>query len=330
MKSATIAGAHVHAMRPDAARFASTMTRVVQLAGLLAVFANGACGSERATAPSTSSSPEPPSRQGPAPTVRAEARTPAKATSATNETRANESDRGETGSGHAGESVRTRCDSPDTDMLPVKWTDELGLSGIDSIEGKLKEEDPDAFGALALLEDRKRPKSCRQWEDLHQQGYEPDTTADESADGFARSRCRTLALLKEAKPATTSHLRILPWDESLLRWLPPTLISSADPERYRAAQAAAKRGATWPEFDKEAQAKRGRWPTELEVVEGDGFSLTLIRAIAWGDFNADHVDDVVTAVTNSDQEGSYSEHRLVVLTRTGPGKPFEIIESFGP
>ena len=129
-------------------------------------------------------------------------------------------------------------EEPSAGKFPVKWTDELELVDVSGIAKALEKSEPDGLGSLSILDDVKEPTSCVQWSRLHEQGYEPETTADMHADGFARARCLTLEWLRRARPAATSHLRSLAWSPELVRWLPPTVVATADPDRFKAAEKA--------------------------------------------------------------------------------------------
>ena len=83
-------------------------------------------------------------------------------------------------------------------------------------------------------------------------------------------------------------------------------------------------------FDKGLKAKQGRWATELEATHGEDEFVTQVRAIAWGDFDGDGIDDVVVAVVNSDPDSAYAEHRLLLMTRRSGDHLLETVKAAGP
>ena len=55
--------------------------------------------------------------------------------------------------------------------------------------------------------------------------------------------------------------------------------------------------------------------------------MVLMYPMAWGDFNADGMDDMALAVTNGATQGSLAYMRLLTVTRNGPSETLRVIET---
>jgi hypothetical protein len=212
--------------------------------------------------------------------------------------------------------------------LGVQWAKSLGLSRLDRAGALRDAEDRYGFGELALADAVVLPTTCNERERLRKQGYTPTNTVEGQNDDAANVRCNTLALLTRAHPARTSYVRALRWDASLLALLPAAFGSRIDPEHRAAADRASASGLSLAALDPKARAKPGSTPGSLVIEEGDGNGSILLYAQAWGDFNADGLDDFVVSVTNADTRGPYSEVRLVLLTRGNADERLRILETY--
>src|ERR1700739_3896870 len=119
--------------------------------------------------------------------------------------------------------------------------------------------------------------------------------------------CLTLQALQHAASATSSHVARLKWDEHILPLLPPQFAISVSVESMRKAEAAARRGQSWSDFDKSGTAATDG--VDQIVVRGEGF---LERLILWGrgDFNGDGVEDLLVQSLDTLTEGTYRNTRL--------------------
>ena len=120
------------------------------------------------------------------------------------------------------------------------------------------------------------------------------------------AKCLVLDALGHAKPARSSYVRDVSWDEHVLPLLPPQLAITVSDESERAANEAASRGQNWREFDP-AVAASSKGPDQI-VVTGDGF---IERLILWGrgDFSGDGSQDLLVQTLDTLTEGTYRSTR---------------------
>jgi hypothetical protein len=213
-------------------------------------------------------------------------------------------------------------------VFPVTWSKSLGLPDLDRAAALRDAEDPYGFGELSLGGDAELPVTCAQRARLREQGYTPANTVEGQNDDAANVRCTTLDLLTRARPARKSYVRSLRWDATLLRVLPAALGSRIDPKRREVVDRASAAGQSLRALDPRARAKPGSAPSSLVVAEGDGNVEILVLAQAFGDFDADGVDDVVVSVTHADTHGPYREVRLFVLTRSQPDEVLRVLATY--
>jgi hypothetical protein len=206
----------------------------------------------------------------------------------------------------------------------VQWSSELRLPALSGIAALLDTVDDQAFGALVHDGPASTPKTCREWSALHAQGFQPKNNLEAQPDNGAKVRCRTLEWLQRAKPSTVSFLDSFRWDPSALEMLPAALSTALSPEEQaRVAQATRKHESLKTLNPNLKSKKEGEGP--FEIREKD--STILIDEQARGDFDADGVEDIVLSVTNAVNRGSYSDVRLVILTRKTPTGVLTILQS---
>ncbi len=125
-------------------------------------------------------------------------------------------------------------------------------------------------------------------------------------------QCAILQELRGARPANSSFVAGLKWDESILPLLPPQLAINVSNENIRAAGAAAKANKSWADTDKTATASTDA--PDRVIVKGQGF---IVRLILWGrgDLNGDGVQDLLVQTLDTLTEGTYRYTRLFILTR---------------
>ena len=162
---------------------------------------------------------------------------------------------------------------------------------------------------------------------LAQRGHAPQPQAPDreiQAERSTMAECLVLHELRRAKPARSSYLRDLPWDERVLPLLPPQLAITVSAESERAASDAASHGRNWPDFDPSAAAS-AKGPEEI-VVTGNGFREQLIL---WGrgDFDGDGTDDLLVQSLDTFTEGTYRNTRLFVLTRRTANGRLSLVRS---
>lgn len=209
---------------------------------------------------------------------------------------------------------------------PIRWSKRVELQSLDDVQRQLDAARPDSFGDLELGGETVHPATCAEWTELHGRGFTPETTIDEGDDGLAKERCETLALLKRARPSKVSFVRKLGWNRGLLRLLPATIASQVDPDKRKAAAAAASAGQTFGQFDPKAKAKLAREVESLEISEGDRNGFIYLYPLVWGDVDADETEDLVVSVMNADAHGPMTSLRVMVVTRKSLNEPLRVVE----
>jgi hypothetical protein len=208
--------------------------------------------------------------------------------------------------------------------IPVKWWSGLELRSLAEAKHVYGDDAADSFGPLKRGGTTRQPRNCVEWTQLSAEGYEPvDGLAAQTDDG-AKLRCMTLLLLQRAQPSKTSYVRELAWDATLLPLLPAAVATAFNEQRKRAVERATARQESLAKLDPRAHAGRKQEDT-LEVIEGGGQTMILLHAEAWGDLDADGIEDLVLSVTNGATQGTYSYARLLVLTRSSASEPLRLI-----
>jgi hypothetical protein len=215
----------------------------------------------------------------------------------------------------AAQEVPVRTQAAAAETYPVRWWSGLGLKNSADAAALYAAPAPDAFGELQRGDVTHRPNDCREWTKLHAEGYKPTTTVEAQADSGAELRCMTLLLLQRARPAKTSYIRDLVWNSSLLSVLPASVATTFNAEREQAVAKAVSEGLALSRFDPKARGKTSDDEHTLEIIEGNGQTMIIVHAEAWGDFNGDGVDDVALSVVNGATRGTYSYVRLLTLSR---------------
>lgn len=203
----------------------------------------------------------------------------------------------------------------DVAAYPVRWWSGLELKNLADAGRLYAATQIDAFGDLERGGTTKRPRDCVEWTQLHANGYEPTSTVEAQADSGSKLRCMTLLLLQRAQPAKVSYVRDLAWDRSLLSVLPAAVATAFNKERENAVTAATSKGLTLAQFDRKAKVRPSQEENTVEIVEGDGHTMIVVHAEAWGDLNDDGVDDIALSVVNSATQGTYNYVRLLTLSR---------------
>jgi hypothetical protein len=192
---------------------------------------------------------------------------------------------------------RARPSRPES--FPVRWSDQFALATLSELDRRLAKVEVDGFGELSKQAMSVRPQTCDQWSELHREGFEPTTTVEEQPDGFAKIRCRTLALLRDAKPAKSSAVRDLKLEEGTLAELPAAIASAWSSEEVSAVADATRLGKSFQTFNPRAHGRVNPETRSFEIAEVPGQPSTIVVAQeAEGDFNRDDVDDVVISVIN--------------------------------
>jgi hypothetical protein len=200
--------------------------------------------------------------------------------------------------------------------LPIWISPALELSSAAGAAAKLAAEEELGFGALVHADTTITPKTCAERDRLKARGFEPANTLEEQPDSGAEIRCKTLRLLAHAQPSRASFVpKAL--DASLISVLPAAVASATSNDRLAQRDAATRAGQSLRQF--EARARGHTDPMGILVIRETGFDTSVnLELQARGDFDGDGEEDLALSVLNSADQGSWTEMRLIVLTRTAP------------
>ena len=208
--------------------------------------------------------------------------------------------------------------------MPVQWVDSLALRSLADIDARLTAH-YDYFGTLAHAGTRAIPTTCKEWLELHAQGYAAAGSSEARADDAAIARCVTLEWLRSARAAQRGWVRDIHWGELPLSQLPAALATTESPEREHAVLAASAAQRSLQDLDGSARIRRSPIANSCEITERDNQSNILLRVEAWGDFNGDGLDDVVATIINSRTQGDYQRTRLLALTRSAADQKLRVV-----
>jgi hypothetical protein len=168
------------------------------------------------------------------------------------------------------------------------------------------------------------PTTCEEWSVLKKRGFSPENTLERQADSGALIRCGGLEFLTHAAPSRVSYMKDV-LERVNTGILPAILATATSEEAVRARATAASQGMSLAQLTPDAKPGKAQLPGQLQIAEpASGTSIT-VNAQAWGDINADGVEDLLLSVLNTADSGSYFETRLLRVTRTAPHAPLSLI-----
>lgn len=135
--------------------------------------------------------------------------------------------------------------------------------------------------------------------------------------------CQAAKLILAARPARTSHVRALAFDETLperLPWQVAMIISGSEYDRI----AAERPDAMWSEVLFTPLTGFSSCGEHCAVYSDEGGDQT-VQLVARGDFDADGIEDVLIRSFDAVNGGSYRAIRMFVLTRLQPDGEIEMI-----
>lgn len=200
--------------------------------------------------------------------------------------------------------------------LPIWISPTLEVHSAAEAAAKLDAEDPLGFGELVHESTTVTPKTCSERDRLKARGFEPSNTLETQTDSGAEVRCKALRLLARAQPA---RIRFVPsaLEASVISVLPAAVASATSNDRLAQRDAAARLGQSLQQFEPRARGQTD--PAGMLVIRETGFGTSVnLELQARGDFDADGAEDLAVSVLNSADHGSWTEMRLMVLTRAAP------------
>jgi hypothetical protein len=210
----------------------------------------------------------------------------------------------------------------------VEWTKLVGISSLQDIDGQLTEnfDEPLEVEPVGGKGGRLTIRSCLDYLALTADGGDfvagnPSDTQIYHSDLLP---CRTLQILKNARPAQTSFLGAFQFTKDVVAILPPSVALLAG-DQTEAEEAAEKRGLSLKQFDpsiKSTGAQQDYLAVETKTWEGH------ISYLARGDFDGKGFEEVLI-----EREGHFKEvHRsgghadsLFILTRTTNSGPLKVV-----
>lgn len=209
-------------------------------------------------------------------------------------------------------------------VLDVRWTSALALNSLTEIDQRLAA--PWDY-PLEVSRRSGQPKkavitNCLSYFDLTRQGFESTPFAVQLVLG---ADCHALKALSQAIPAQRTHLAGFQLHEQVINDLPPDLSLILSKDDTRKVAAANKQGLSWREFQPITRVTRENSHTVL--VEGNGWNVR-IKIYAFGDFNADGLEDILVTTHGWLTEGTYATTRLLVLTRFQDGGRLHLVTEY--
>lgn len=179
-------------------------------------------------------------------------------------------------------------------------------------------------GELVRKEKFAHPDNCRRWRGLRSRGYAPKSALGKQIDAGALVRCGALEFLARARPSRVTHVRKLLVGAGPSA-LPAIVASATSPLAEQARDRAVAKGASLAEFLPTARNTPSELPGRLAIAEPSSESSVILNAEAWGDINADGVEDLVLSVLNTADDGTYYAMRLIHVTRLSPSSPLSVL-----
>ena len=222
--------------------------------------------------------------------------------------------------------VRAAADGPYT----VWWSAELELDSLERVEARLRRALwPDFPEGMKLYKAKGtghvtvQARNCNSLRNLSEEGYYGSNSSDIGVQHYHRSVCRAIALLGQAKPAPTSHLRDFLLSAEAVRYLPALV--NLQPSCHSICQAffGNKRGVSLTDFE---DIERIEVTNEDSLIVWTPGWRVKMSFIARGDFNSDGLDDILLVSHGGATEGTMRGADLYVLTRDEPGTALRVID----
>ncbi len=208
--------------------------------------------------------------------------------------------------------------------LEVRWTSALPLDSLAEIDQRLAA--PWEY-PLEVSRRSGQPKkavitNCLSYFDLTRQGFEATPFPPQLALG---ADCHALRVLSHAVPAQRTYLTGFHLDEKAINHLPPDLSLILSRDDARNVAAANQRGLSWRAFQPISRVTREN--SHSMLVEGNGWNVR-VKIYAFGDFNADGLEDLLLTTQGWLTQGTYATTRLLALTRFQDGGRLDLLTEY--
>ena len=214
---------------------------------------------------------------------------------------------------------------------PIWWSGELELEGLDRVEARLRRdlwldfpEGIKLYKAQGAGHVTAQARDCNSLRKLSEEGYYGGNSNDIGIQNYHLSVCRTIALLGQAKPARTSHLRDFVLNAEAVRYLPALVNLQASCHQVCQAYFANRRRVPLTEFEDIERIEVGNEDGLIVWTVGWRVKMSLI---ARGDFNSDGLDDILLVSHGGATEGTMRGADLHFLTREEPGVVLRVIDA---
>ncbi len=214
---------------------------------------------------------------------------------------------------------------------PVWWSDKLELESLDQVVARLRRALwPDFPEGMKLYKTQgaghitAQGRNCNSLRKLSQEGYYGSNSSDIGVQNYHLSVCRAIALLGQAQPAHTSHLRDFMLNTEAVRYLPPLVNLQASCHQVCQAYFANRRRVPLTEFE------------DIERIEVANEDSLIVWTLGWrvkmsliarGDFNSDGMDDILLVSHGGATEGTMRGADLYVLTREKPAAVLRVLNA---
>jgi hypothetical protein len=214
--------------------------------------------------------------------------------------------------------------SPQHPTREVQWTTSLQLKNQADVDHRLTK----PFDEPIFVEkngQKATVASCSTYLEYTREGFVAGSDQALRHLGSVGVDCLAVEALKGAVPARRSYLGGFRLDNHALRYLPPSLGLAVSQEDLAKVSSAESKGISWQEYDR--NLKVDSVSTDRATVE-DETVVTRLQTYATGDFNGDGIEDLLLRVDSYSKQGSYSNCRLLLLTRTSKAGLLRLIKEY--
>lgn len=166
--------------------------------------------------------------------------------------------------------------------------------------------------------------TCKALTDAINSGYQPESEFHGKYIYWRHNHCQAVSYIGQMKRFNTSYIRDLVLDSSLPAIAPPALALIISNDDIRKSHQVA----TWAEMSTMTRIDINN--SEQSIYHDDSGGIQTVTLMARGDYNGDHIEDVLLFFDNNVEGGSYQSQDAFILTRTAPDAPLALLKSLHP